>query len=166
MQNIIQVRRSVIPSVIGVFAIAVVVGAMAMPPGATMVFALCVVGLHWLSVIVHHAGHFVFARLTGHPMRGIAFWFVFAQDLYLPNEPDLPPRTHLIRAVGGPVFSAILSVMAFGLMQAVSAPLWLAWALRFFFLDNLLVMTLQVFLPVSFGDGSAIWKWLPRLLRG
>lgn len=56
--------------------------------------------------------------------------------------------------------------MAFGLMQAVSAPLWLAWALRFFFLDNLLVMTLQVFLPVSFGDGSAIWKWLPRLLRG
>lgn len=166
MQNAIQIRRSVLPSLLVFFAIAVVVGAMFMPPGATLVFALCVVGLHWLSVIIHHAGHFVFARATGHPMIGIAFWFIFAQDLYPPDEPDLPPRTHIIRAIGGPIFSGLLSVMAFWLMQSISSPLWQAWALRFLFLDNLLVMTLQIVLPVSFGDGSTLWKWLPRLLRG
>jgi hypothetical protein len=124
---------------------------------------LIVVILHWFSETVHQFGHAWAARRTRYPMTGIRFGTraVLATSLYPPDEPPLPAMVHIRRALGGPIFSAWLSSIAFILILMTirtAAPVW-QFVLWFFFLENLFVMTLQVFIPLGFNDGATIWHW-------
>jgi hypothetical protein len=122
-----------------------------------------VVFLHELSETVHQLGHEWAARRTGYPMSGVRFGVlgIFAASVYPPDEPALPAQIHIRRALGGPLFSAGLSALAFVLLiiykGAVPHGQFVLW---FFFLDNFFVMTLQVFIPLGFNDGATIWHWL------
>jgi hypothetical protein len=132
--------------------------------GSALLGGAIVVLLHTLSEIVHQLGHAWAARRTGYPMSGVRFGVLglFAASLYPPDEPALPAKIHLRRATGGPLFSAWLSAIAFIVILMTSrsaAPVW-QFVLWFFFLDNLFVMTLQVFIPLGFNDGATIWHWL------
>ncbi len=75
-----------------------------------------------------------------------------------------PPKIHLRRALGGPIFSAWLSAIAFlvVLMTIRGADAMWEFVSWFFFLENLLVMTLQVFIPLGFNDGATIWRWVRK----
>jgi hypothetical protein len=122
---------------------------------------LCVV-LHWLAELLHQLGHARAARQTGHPMHGIRFGTLglLSTAVYPADEPTLPAATHIHRALGGPKSSAVFSVLAAILVVA----LWntnaiLRWSSAFFFLDNLLVLTIGAFLPLGFTDGSTILHW-------
>ena len=101
--------------------------------------------------------------LTGYPMSGIRFGthVVFATALYPADEPALPAGTHIQRALGGPIVSGVVTIIAFVVMRVISAlsPLWsfVAW---FFFLENLLLFTLQALIPLGFNDGGTIWHYL------
>ena len=127
--------------------------------GQALVAGLICVILHWISEFVHQLGHAWLARRTGYPMIGIRFGthILFATALYPPDEPTLPAATHLQRAFGGPVASGAMTVIAFIVLLVVqpSSALWhfVAW---FFFLENLLVFTLQALIPLGFNDGSTI----------
>jgi hypothetical protein len=121
--------------------------------------------LHWFSETVHQLGHIIAARLTGYPMSGLRYGVplgIFTASLY-PDEPVLPNRIHLRRALGGPLMSLLLSIVA-GLIAAVvysaqpDGLLW--WLALFFFLENLIVFTLQSFVPLGFNDGSTILRAL------
>ena len=97
-------------------------------------------------------------------MSGVRFGthVIFATALYPATEPMLPASIHLRRALGGPVVSGVLTVVALLLLfiaQAAEAGQFVAW---FFFLDNLLVMTLQALIPLGFNDGATIWYWWRR----
>lgn len=115
---------------------------------------------HYISELIHCLGHAVAAKSTGYPMTGIRFGLLglFAQTMYPKDEPELPPSTHIRRALGGPIVNLFISILLFILL-----PLWKGnwyWLGLFIFLDNLIVYTLQVFLPIGFNDGSTILNQL------
>ena len=141
--------------------VAVVV--LAFPIGVAVVAAFVAVIIHWLSEIVHDLGHAWAARSTGYPMTGIQLGrlAIFSTCLYPPNEPSLPARTHIRRALGGPVASMLLSLVAAVVLLILPVSnhdiLW--WIALFFFLDNFLVFALGAFLPLGFTDGSTLLYW-------
>ena len=163
-------RLTVIPAaligsiVLYVVVIGLMIAAFNIAIGSALLGGVIVVVLHWFNEMVHHLGHAWAARRTGYPMSGIRFGKlgVFATSLYPPDEPALPAQTHIRRALGGPIFSAWLSVIAFLVILLTSPGAEATWSfvLWFFFLENLVVLTLQVFIPLGFNDGATIWRWI------
>jgi hypothetical protein len=129
--------------------------------------ALAVVAGHWLLGMCHHLGHALAARLTGYPMTGIRLWGVIATSVYPADEPELPAAIHVRRALGGPIISAVLTLGLWALLRG-TGPVQpaLGWALRFLLLDNLVMYTAQVFVPMGINDGTTLRRWLPKLLSG
>jgi hypothetical protein len=160
-----SMTRSAIVGAIGLWlVVAALMVVLNIPIGSALLGGVIVAILHELSEIVHQLGHAWAARRTGYPMSGVRFGVlgIFAASVYPPAEPALPAKVHLRRATGGPIFSAWLSSMAFivVLMTIRSADAMWSFVLWFFFLDNLIVMTLQVFIPLGFNDGATIWHWI------
>ena len=120
--------------------------------------------LHWFSEFWHNIGHNTMARRTGHPMTGtrMGFWFVLGDSLYPPDEPELPADVHIQRAWGGPMGSAVLTVIAGLLTLGGLAFPKAVWVPFVFFLDNLLVFTIGAFIPLGFNDISTILHWRKR----
>ena len=90
-------------------------------------------------------------------MTGMRFWLVLAASLYPPDEPELPPATHIRRALGGIPMSAVAALIGAAL-AVVTQPLGgVVWAVIVFFaLDNLIVFTFGSLLPLGFTDGSTL----------
>jgi hypothetical protein len=133
---------------------------LGMSPLAAVMGGLVAVLLHWASDIVHQLGHARAARATGHPMIGIRLWWVLSASIYPSDEGSLPAAVHIRRALGGPVASLLLTVIA-GVIALAFRPLGgVYWSVAlFFFLDNLLVLTLGAFVPLGFTDGSTLLHW-------
>ena len=136
-----------------------------LPLGQALLGALFAVILHWFSEVWHDLGHGWAARRTGHPMTGIQLGRlgIFGTCLYPPDEPSLPARLHIQRALGGPIASLLLALVGaviLVLLANASGVLW--WIALFFFLDNLLVLALGAFLPLGFTDGSTLLYWWGR----
>jgi hypothetical protein len=135
-----------------------------------VVGGLIAVSLHWLGELWHQKGHALAARRTGYPMDGVRLWTLLGASLYPRDEPVLPADVHIQRALGGPIASFILILIAIGLVLVVRStgglPLLLA---QFLLLENVFVFFLGAFLPLGFTDGSTLLKyWGKRehLLRG
>ena len=80
-------------------------------------------------------------------------------SLWPPDEPPLTGRIHIQRALGGPIASILLGMLAL-LVAAVIGPGGLGWWLAVFAaFDNLLVLGLGAFAPLGFTDGSTILYW-------
>jgi hypothetical protein len=157
----ISARPSAIPGSLLLWALFAVLGwALFASPASALAFGLVCAIFHWLSELFHNLGHARAARLTGYPMTGVRFWFVFAQSLYPADEPALPGRIHIRRALGGPVASILLGCLA-GALALLAAPAggfaW--WALTIISLDNWLVLGFGAFLPLGFTDGSTLLAW-------
>jgi hypothetical protein len=138
----------------------VAAGALGVPPVAAIAGGLVAVLLHWGSDIVHQLGHAWVARVSGHPMIGIRLWWLLSASIYPRDEGPLPAAVHIRRALGGPVASLLLTVIAAVIALAfrpVGGVYW--WVALFFFLDNLLVLTLGAFVPLGFTDGSTLLHW-------
>jgi hypothetical protein len=128
--------------------------------GEALVFGLVCTLLHWLSDLVHHLGHARAARQVGYPMIGVRAWFIFGQSLYPADEPPLPGRVHIHRALGGPLASILLGGLAGALALLTHPSSSLAWwALVVLALDNLLLLGFGAFLPLGFTDGSTLLAW-------
>ncbi len=138
------------------------VGVLRLPAGEAVGGSLAAVILHWVSVIAHQLSHAWAARRTGYAMTGIRLGMsgVLSTSVYPPDEPPLPAATHIRRALGGPAGSLLVTVVA-GVIALLLRPLGgaLWWVGVFFFLDNLIVITLGAFLPLGFTDGSTLLRW-------
>lgn len=161
----LSARPSVISWSVAVWVVlaALVAALLKMPVGTALVMGLAGLILHWFSELAHQFGHAVAARRAGYPMTGIRFWGVLSTALYPEDEPALPAEIHIRRALGGPIASLGLTFIAWALMVAARSnggPVW--WLTIFFFAENLLVFTLQAFIPLGFNDGSTLWHWLRR----
>lgn len=111
--------------------------------------------LHYVLELIHSLGHAFVAKQIGYPMTEIRFgvYGIYAQTIYPKNEPELPSRIHILRALGGPIANLILAFILF-----VTIQLWKEnwyWVGMFVFLDNL-VYVVQVFIPLGFNDASTI----------
>lgn len=117
--------------------------------------------LHWLFEFIHQLGHAWAGRRVGHSMIGIRFWGLLSTSIYPADEGDLPAGVHIRRALGGPFFSLILSLLSAILLILTPdfAPAWrsLLW---FIFIENFFVLTLQVLIPLGFNDGGTLYYWL------
>jgi Zn-dependent protease len=132
------------------FALALLTGALALV-------------LHWASAIWHQLGHAWAARRTGYPMIGIRLWFLLSTARYPSDEPPLPAEVHIRRALGGPLASFALTLVAGALallLRPVIGPFW--WLLVFLCADSLVVFTLGALLPLGFTDGSTLLRWWPQ----
>jgi mannose/fructose/N-acetylgalactosamine-specific phosphotransferase system component IID len=136
---------------------------LSLSPFAAIVGALVATLLHYLADTLHQLGHALAARSTGHPMKGIRFWWLLSASIYPKDEPELPAAVHIRRALGGPIGSFIVTLIAGGITLALAATGGVVWyVVLFFLLDNLLVLTLGAFLPLGFTDGSTLLHWLPK----
>lgn len=127
-----------------------------------IVAALIAVALHWLSETAHQLGHAFVARRVGYPMRGIRYWGLLSFSLYPRDEPALPGAIHIRRALGGPVTSFLVTLVAAAIVFAmnVAGLRGVVWYLALFcLLENLLVFTLGALLPLGFNDGGTLVKW-------
>ena len=153
-----------IPGAVVLFAVLGLLGEslLQMPREVALGAALVATLLHYLSVLVHQLGHAWAASRTGYPMNGIRIGFlgVLGSTLYPSTEPELPAAIHIRRALGGPLGSTALSLVAFFvwliLREFGDAPNWIG---LFFFLDNLLALGLGALLPLNFADGSTLKTW-------
>jgi hypothetical protein len=155
-----------IGSIVLYVIVVVLMAVFSIPIGSALLGGVIAVIVHWFTEAVHQWGHAWAARRTGYPMTGVRLgkWGVLSTALYPPDEPPLPAKIHIRRALGGPIFSAWLSAIAFIVILMTirdAAALW-AFVLWFFFLENFFVMTLQVFIPLGFNDGGTIWHWLRK----
>jgi hypothetical protein len=118
--------------------------------------------LHFLGEFWHQLGHAWAAHRTGWPMSGVMFIWVLAASLYPRDEPELPARSHIRRALGGPAASLLLAVVmgvvVWGIRPYTTPSDYL---LLYIFLDNLLFFTLGAMLPLGFTDGSTLIHYWP-----
>jgi hypothetical protein len=136
-----------------------------LPAGTAIIGGFATAILHQIADLWHQLGHAWAARRTGYPMSGIRFGFmgVLSSALYPADEPALPPHIHIRRALGGPLGSLVMSVIAAIIFLVINTSrsggtLW--WLALFFFLDNFVVFTLEIFLPLGFNDASTLLYWL------
>lgn len=128
---------------------------------------LCALGM-FVSEWLHQAGHARAARATGYPMSAIVFYSILAVSLYPPDEPELPARLHIRRALGG--FWVNLGI---GLLLL---PYWFflsfrggasAWALGWLAFWNLAVLGLGALAPIDIPrtlttDGATLLRYWNR----
>jgi hypothetical protein len=130
------------------------------PLGVALGMACAATILHVVSDFWHNLGHVVAARTTGYPMSGIRMYMLVALCAYPDNEPELAPAIHIRRALGGPIASALLSVIAGLLLLWVNGSAPATWVVGLWFAENLLLFTAQVLIPIGFNDGATIWHWM------
>jgi hypothetical protein len=119
--------------------------------------------LHWVAETVHQFGHATAARSTGYPMTGIDYFMVISRAEYPRDEPELPPATHIRRALGGPMGGLVISGVALAAWLAMRGlGVHGAWVGLIFLLDSFLTFTLGAFLPLGFTDGSTLLYWMRR----
>lgn len=135
-----------------------------LPLGEAVLGGLTCTLLHYLGELWHNLSHAAAARRTGYPMSGVTFWTILASSRYPKDEPDLPARIHISRALGGPLGSGLLA-LALGLLLPIFNQLPAVSRLTgfFFFIDNLLVFTLGALLPLGFNDGGTLVRWWKKL---
>jgi hypothetical protein len=134
-----------------------------LPPIASLAMGLGAVFLHYAFEFWHQYSHAWAARHTGYPMEGLHYSMVLASSLYPADEPQLPAKVHIRRALGGPLGSLALGlfggVLTWALYPFGGLLYWFSW---FVFLENLLVYCIGALLPLGFTDGSTLLRWWKR----
>jgi hypothetical protein len=127
--------------------------------GIAALAGLLVVLLHWIVVSVHVRGHTTAARRTGYPANGVRLWGLLSAIRYPADEPPLPAAVHARRALGGPLASALFSLVMAALVVALRPIVGTAWwLLVFVLLDTFLVGTVGALLPLGFADGGTLLR--------
>ena len=118
--------------------------------------------LYNLSSLIHQIGHSIAARRTGHPMTGVHFTAIMSRSIYPRDEGELPAAIHIRRALGGPIISALVAVIALGAALLLPAGTLLYGLVLFFVGCNIVIFVVVAFLPLGFTDGSTLLYWWPR----
>lgn len=104
----------------------------------------------------HALAHIFSARYAGAPMDEILISGEMPRTLYFNN--DVAPKTHRMRALGGPIFNLVgllLSLLIFTLVPGI--PIlreWMTWTAGGHGIQLLMSLT-----PVPMVDGGTILKW-------
>lgn len=120
--------------------------------------------IFFLSELLHQLGHAWAARRTGYPMTGIHFFLILAASIYPPNEPELSPRLHVRRALGGFWVNLLVGLLFVPMALALwprsteilpTLPSLLAWVAAFTAVTNVLVLGLGALVPLPLPGGGA-----------
>jgi hypothetical protein len=112
--------------------------------------------LAFLADIGHAMAHTESAKRAGAPMDEILLSADMPRTLYANN--DVPPRTHIIRASGGPIYSAIGLTISL-LWRSFSPPASLSRELADISSFYHGVIFFGCLIPLPMVDGGTILKW-------
>jgi hypothetical protein len=143
---------------LGLTVVGILLLGYSLPKAILMGFAAML--LHWVADLLHQAGHALAARSTGYPISGIRLWGLLSSTVYPPDETSLPRSLHVRRALGGPIVSLLVSILAAAVLLLLHSGSWIWWLDLFFLLDNFLVFTLGALLPLGFTDGSTLLRMM------
>lgn len=155
----VKVRPGFWPMLLGLWALLAWLGAWRWP-GQSLAEYLIIGGaaalLALLADVGHACAHTVSAKLAGAPMDVILLGADMPRTLYADN--DVPPRVHIIRSLGGPVYSGI------GLLIGIGWLLLAAPGTAFRYLGEVWTagngfIFLALFAPLPIVDGGVILKW-------
>ncbi len=104
----------------------------------------------------HAMAHTISARLAGAPMDEVLLSSEMPRTLYQNNE--VPPRTHIVRALGGPVFSFICAALSL-LWRSLSPKDSLSRDLADASLAGHSFILIGSVTPLPMVDGGTILKW-------
>lgn len=167
--NFFGLRTTVTPlalaayGILGLVAAALAAWLAHLSLGPALVAGLLSVPIFFVSELAHHTGHAVAARWVGYPMRGIHFFSVLAGSVYPADEPNLAPRLHMRRALGGFGVNVVLGLLTWPLAAylfpqgteilppVVSVVAWLA---AFATVTNLLVLGVGALIPLKIPGGG------------
>ena len=137
-------------------------------PGEAALAGLLSAPVMFLSEWVHQWGHARAARRVGYPMTGMHFHSLFSSSLYPPDEPELPARTHIRRALGGFWVNLLLGL----LVAPLALYLWprggvLGWLAGFTALWNTVGLSFGAFTPIDIPgvfttDGGTLLRYWGR----
>jgi hypothetical protein len=136
--------------------------------GGAIIAGFIMMLLHCLFEIIHQLGHAWAARRVGYPMVGIRLYLALGASVYPPTEGDLPAHVHIQRALGGPIISTIVMLLAGILVVILSSAgeffRFLAW---FAFFVKLLFFSLGAIIPFPLPnlletDGTTLLRWWPK----
>lgn len=123
-------------------------------------FGFAVAGL--VANAAHALGHIVSGTLAGSPMDELLVTATRDANRYHGDQSGVPSRTHIARAVGGPVGNLVVAAVAFGALAVLGVgghPILARTA------GVNLAFGLGSFLPVPSVDGEVIWREAWRALR-
>ena len=129
--------------------------------GTALLFGILATILHWFSETSHQYGHAWVARRVGYPMFALRSWYLLIASFYPRAEPELPPLTHIKRALGGPVVSLLFAFIGLLLWLLLPVTGMAHGLIRFFTLENFFLLFLGSLMPLGFTDGSTLLKWVP-----
>ena len=114
-----------------------------------------VLGMEWC----HNFAHAAAARLVGKPMDALLINYGSPLCIYHDIEdPKVTPNQHISRALGGPIFNALMLPVVLFLRRWVKPDSLAAQTLKVMFETNLFLSTVA-FVPLPALDGGPILKW-------
>jgi hypothetical protein len=119
-------------------------------------YALLTLVGYYTADTFHLLGHLLSARYAGAPLDHIYITAPLPQTLY--DDNDVEPRTHCLRAVGGPVGSGWGFILARLLRRLTPANSAMRDLLNLIALANGLT-SLGSFYPLPIVDGGTLLKW-------
>jgi len=123
--------------------------------GAGAVTATLMVGSEWL----HNLAHTAVASKIGKPVDAIRiFWGTPILIYYDINDQQVTPSQHILRALGGPGFNALLVPLTWAARHLTQEGTLTRYAADFALGTNLFISTLSL-LPIPGIDGGPLLKW-------
>lgn len=109
-----------------------------------------------LADVGHACAHTVSARLAKAPMDFILLGADMPRTLYVNN--DVSPKAHIVRSLGGPVYSALSLLLGLGWLMVVPSETAVSYLGEVWTLTNGFLF-LAMFAPIPIVDGGVILKW-------
>lgn len=129
------------------------------PLRQTLFAALVAMPLAVLSEWGHNFAHAAAARWVGRPMDYLRITWGTPLVVYNQiDDPQVTPRQHILRALGGPLFNVLLLPFAW-LLRRRTSPGSLARQAADVFLGTNLFLPLAGMLPIPALDGGPVLKW-------
>jgi hypothetical protein len=131
--------------------------------GAAVLAGVLSALIFFISELLHQLGHAWAASRTGYPMTGIHFFLILAASIYPPNEPELAPRLHVRRALGGFWVNVLVGLLFVPAALALwprgaeilpTLPSLLAWVAAFTAVTNILILGLGSLIPLRLPGGG------------
>lgn len=159
-QTPVKARPGFWPMVLGVWAILSWLGRWRWP-GQTWSAYLLVGGigtvLGMLVDVGHACAHTIGARLAHAPMDVVLLGADMPRTLYWNN--DVSPRVHIMRSLGGPVYSGIGLLIGLVWLWLVPRGTAVRYLGEIWTIGNGFIF-LAIFAPLPIVDGGVILKWL------
>ncbi len=135
-----------------------------------LIASFFIIALMFVTETIHQLGHAWAAKSVGYPMIGIRHFSWFSASIYPKDEPELPPLTHIKRALGGfwinLLIGLALAPLAFYLWTLNGVAAFTVAAASVW---NFFVLGLGALLPIDFNgftvDGGTILRYWKEMRK-